>query len=107
MFECTANVVEDLISSLDLELLAPNGMPLASVTSPDSNTLLYSLSSLDTSDGGEYKCRAVLVIPGSGVDSSTTATKFITVVGIVYTCKMSHGHYCVLPNVLSRLVTFE
>ena len=80
-FVCTTNAVENLLPSLILELLAPDGTPLARLLPPDSNTLQYTLLSLEESDGGLYTCRAVLVIAGSGIDSSTTATKHVTVVG--------------------------
>ena len=79
-FVCTANVVEDLLASLNLELTAPNGAQLQVLLG--SNTLQYTIPSLETTHGGEYTCRASLVIPGSGIDSNITATKHITVVGM-------------------------
>lgn len=81
-FQCTADVVAELLPSLGLELLAPNRTSLASLTSHGSSTVQYTLSSLEKSDRGEYMCRAILAIPGSGIDSSTTDSTFITVEGM-------------------------
>jgi hypothetical protein len=81
VFTCTASIVEELLPSVDLELLAPNGTSLAKQQSlPGLSALQYTLASLGTSDGGQYTCTASLSIPGSRIDSQASATESITVV---------------------------
>ena len=80
-FECMAVVVDGLLEQPSLELVAPNGTSL--VLEANSTSLQYTLSSLETSDGGEYTCIIILTIPGSGIDRQGSATETITVVGML------------------------
>ena len=77
--ECTVNVIDGLIQSPRLELMAPDGTSLA--LEPSGTTLTYTLSSLSTSDEGEYACTTILAIPGSGINRQASATASINVVG--------------------------
>lgn len=92
-FMCTSNVVDDLIPSFVLELLAPNGTSLAHNL---SSTLSYTLPSLDASDGGTYTCKGVLVIAGSGINSTATAVKYITILG------KQHTHACYINFIIPK-----
>ena len=77
--QCSASVVDGLVVLPDLKIVFPNSTEISVI---GSSSLIYTISPLRTSDGGQYTCTATVNIPQAGITNlQNSITENITVVG--------------------------